>query len=191
VTESKTHGATSSTFTTPSTNVTVVAGVPTAVDLTNNFDIGFVTVDNLVTGNDAKRHLPDTYDVVLTCTQLIDGVETPIDIPDGATRDIWHKTSVTYENLPIGATCSLVESVQNQAQTVLITWHVIPVPRNFVTVGDPDFVIHVVNVYNIALGYTGVAVGMPLLLGVLALLIGLGIVITQFLRRRRPNQLEG
>ena len=191
VTESKTHGATSSTFTSPSTNVTVVAGTATAVNLTNNFDIGFVTVDNLVTGNDATRHLPDTYDVVLTCTQMIDGVETPIDIPDGATRDIWHKTSVTYENLPIGASCSLVESVQNQAQTVLITWHGMPVPRTFVTVGDPDFVIHVVNVYNIVLGFTGVAVATPLLLGILALLIGLGIVIIQFLRRRRANPLEG
>ena len=191
MTESKTHGATGSTFTSVSTNVAVVAGTATAIDLTNNFDIGFITVDNVVTGNDATRHLPDTYDVVLTCTQMIDGVVTPIDIPDGATRDIWHKTSITYDNLPIGATCSLVESVQNQAQTVLITWHGMPVPRNSVTVGDPDFVIHVVNVYNVALGYTGVAVGVPLLVGLLALLIGLGIVIVRFLLRRRPDPLEG
>ena len=65
-----------------------------------------------------------------------------------------------------------------------------PVPRNSVTVGDPDFVIHVVNVYNIVLGYTGVEVGLPLLLSVLALLLGLGIVVVQYFRRRRSGPLE-
>jgi hypothetical protein len=190
VTETKTNGATTSTFTTASTGVAVVGGTSTAVNLTNEFDIGFITVDNLVTGNDAKRHLPDTYDVVLTCTQLIDGVATPVDIPDGATRDIWHKTSITYENLPIGASCALVESVQNNAQSVLITWHGMPVPGNSVTVGDPDFVIHVVNVYNVVLGYTGVAVATPLLFSLLALLIGLGLLLVQFLRRRRSGPIE-
>ena len=138
-------------------------------------------------GNDAKRHLPDTYDVVLTCTQLIDGVVTPIDIPGGATRDIWNLTTITYEDLPIGASCSLVESVQNNAQTVLITWHGIPVPLNTVTVGDPDFVIHVVNVYNVALGYTGVEVATPLLFSLLALLVGLGMVVARLPRRRRAE----
>jgi large repetitive protein len=185
VTESKTNGATTSTFTTPSTGVAVVAGTATAVNLTNRFDIGHITVDNLVTGNDATRHLPDTYDVELTCTQEINGVTTPVDIPGGSKRDIWHQTSVSYEDLPIGATCSLIESVQNDAQTVMITWHGMPVPRNFVTVGDPDSVIHVVNVYNVALGFTGVEVASPLLFSLLALLIGLGIVVVQYVRRRR------
>jgi hypothetical protein len=127
---------------------------------------------------------------VLTCTQLVDGVATPIDIPDGATRDIWHQTSITYDNLPIGASCTLVESVQNKAQSVIITWHGIPVPRNTVTVGDPDFVIHVVNVYNIALGFTGVEVASPLLFSLLALLLGLGILAVQYLRRRRRPREE-
>jgi hypothetical protein len=189
-TETKTGGATTSTFTTTSTAVPVVANATTALDLSNEFDVGYVTVDNLVTGNHAKPYLPDTYEVELACTQNVDGTTTPVDVPGGPTRDIWNQTSITYDNLPMGASCSLNETVQNQAQTVLITWHGMPVPGNVVTVGDPDYVIHVVNVYNIALGYTGVEVGTPLLLSVLALLIGLGIVIVQRLRRRRQDPLE-
>ncbi|MEJ1231059.1 MAG: DUF5979 domain-containing protein [Galbitalea sp.] len=190
VTESKTGGATSTTFTTSATAVSVVANSTTAVDLSNEFDVGYITVDNLVTGNDAKRHYPDTYDVVLSCTEMVDGVATPITIPSGATRDIWHQTSITYDDLPIGATCGLVESVTNHAQSVLVTWHGIPVPGNSVTVGDPDFVIHVVNVYNIALGFTGVSVAVPFALGLLAVLIGLLAVGGAAIRRRfwRPRE---
>jgi len=185
VTESKTGGATSHEFTTTATAVPVEAAAITPVALTNEFDIGYIKVDNLVTGNDAARHLGDTYDVVLTCTQDIDGVTTPVAIPDGATRDIWHKTTIEYDDLPIGADCSLVESVTNQAQVVTVMWHGVPVPLNTVIVGDPDFTIHVVNVYNVALGYTGVDVTLSLTLGLIALLVGLIVVIIPYLRRRR------
>jgi hypothetical protein len=184
VAESKTGGATSSTFTTASTGIIVQADATTPVDLSNEFDIGFITVDNLVIGNDAKRHYPDTYQVVLTCTEDVDGVQTPVVIPDGATRDIWHKTSITYSDLPIGATCDLVESVQNNAQTVTVTWHGMPVPLTSVTVGDPDFVIHVVNVYNVALGFTGEDITVQLLLGILALIVGLLVALVPYIRRR-------
>jgi hypothetical protein len=190
VTESKTGGATSSAFTTASTGIVVQDDATTAVDLSNEFDIGFITVDNLVIGNDAKRHYPDTYVVVLTCTQDIDGVQTPVDIPGGATRDIWHKTSITYSDLPIGATCELVESVTNAAQVVTVTWHGMPVPLTSVTVGDPDFVIHVVNVYNIALGFTGENITAQLVLGLLALLAGLVAAMVSYFRRRSHRPTE-
>jgi hypothetical protein len=191
VTESKTGGATSSEFTTASTGIVVAANATTDVGLSNEFDIGYITVDNLVIGNDAKRHYPDTYVVVLSCTQEIDGVKTPVDIPGGADRDIWHKTSVTYSNLPIGATCDLVESVTNAAQLVTVTWHGMPVPLTSVTVGDPDFVIHVVNVYNVALGFTGEDITLQLLLGLLALGAGLIAALVPYFRRRSARMREG
>jgi hypothetical protein len=191
ISETKTHGATTSAFTTPTT-MTVVAGNPIKAKLTNEFDIGYITVNNLVTGNDAKHHYKNTFDVVLSCNEMIDGVETPIDIPGGATRDIWHKTSISYDDLPIGATCGLIESVTNNSEKVTITWHGFSVPTNEVTIGSPDFKINVVNVFNIfpgdTLAFTGLDVGGELLVGVLGLLAGAVFYVWSLVRRRRRER---
>jgi hypothetical protein len=182
-TETKTHGATESAF--DASSVTVVKDVDTNVGLTNTFDIGSVVVNNLVTGGDRVHHIGDTFTEVLSCTQDIDGVPTPVDIPGGAVRDIWDKTTITYDDLPVGATCILTESETNQAQVVTITWHGMPIPANDVVVGDPNYQIAVVNVFNVSLAFTGENVAGQLILGVLILLIG---SILLLIRRRRSRE---
>ena len=183
-TETKTHGANSSAFDAPT--VTVGSGVDTNLGLTNTFDIGSVVVNNTVTGGDAKHHYGDTFVVVLTCTQDIDGTVTNLEIPGGADRDIWHKTSIIYDDLPVGADCKLVETEDNHAEVVTIMWHGMPIPANSVVVGDPNFQIAVVNVFNVSLAFTGESAGAGLAVGILALLVG-GILL---LIRRRRNPLE-
>jgi predicted histidine transporter YuiF (NhaC family) len=48
----------------------------------------------------------------------------------------------------------------------------------------------VVNVYNLALGYTGVDITAQLLLGTLALIVGLIVALVPYIRRRRRPQEE-
>ena len=58
-----------------------------------------------------------------------------------------------------------------------------------IVVGDPDFVIHVVNVYNVALGFTGEDITVQLVLGLLAVIVGLIAALVPYFRRRftRPD----
>lgn len=182
-TETVKDGATSSTF--DQSSVTIAGNATAQLGLTNEFDIGQIVVHNRVTGGDARHHRGDIFSEVLTCTVDIDGVPTIIDIPGGDTRTIGDGATIVYDDLPLGAMCTLVETVRHNAQVVTITWKGQPVPANQVEVGDPDFTVHVVNVFNVAggLALTGENLGGILWLAIIGVLVGAVLMILQ--RRRR------
>ncbi|HEY4269279.1 MAG TPA: DUF5979 domain-containing protein [Galbitalea sp.] len=183
-TETIKNGASLSTF--DQSSVTIAGNATAQLGLTNEFDIGQLVVHNVVRGGDARHHHADIFTEVLTCTLDIDGVPTIIDIPGGGSRRIGDGATIVYDDLPMGAMCTLVETVNHNAQVVTITWKGQPVPANQVMVGDPDFTVHVVNVFNVAggLAFTGENLGGILWLAIIGVLVGAVLMILQRRRRR-------
>jgi hypothetical protein len=191
-TATKTGGATDSTG---PVDVTIGDGTTENVGFTNTFDLGELTVTNVVTGNNAQPNLGWTFVVSLSCTLNIDGTPTDIAIPGGADRDILHLGTVDYTDLPIGAVCSLEETQTNHAETVTVTPVRAPnplgrgflAPRQLATlsIGATPVRFDVVNVYNIELAHTGTT---PLPLGLTGLLLAfLGVAFYSAARLRRRS----
>lgn len=95
------------------------------LDVTNTFDVGSIQVRKRVVGPG-----PGHFVVELACSQDVDGSDTPVDIPGGASRplDDDNDFRATYDELPVGAECTLVETDDGGAQSTTIT------PND----GDPD-----------------------------------------------------
>lgn len=191
-TETKTGGANASTG---PVDLTVGDGTTEDARFTNTFELGELTVTNVVTGNNWEPNSKWTFVVELSCTVNRDGTATPIAIPGGASRDIMHQGSVDYTDLPIGAICALVETETNNADAVTVT----PVhpPTNpagraplrqqlaTLAIGSTPVRFDVVNVYNITLAHTGTD---PIPVGLTGLLLAfLGVAFYSAARLRRRN----
>lgn len=107
VTEPTDGGATSVDIAPESVTVGGDDGTETevGVTVTNTYDLGSLQVEKDLAGLGAL-YGPGPFDVALTCT--FEG--EPIDIPGGADREIAGGETVTYDDLPVGAECTVQET---------------------------------------------------------------------------------
>ncbi|MFJ2297625.1 DUF5979 domain-containing protein [Oerskovia paurometabola] len=115
VTEPDDGGATSTTI--DPSPVTVAAGTAVAVTATNTFDVGAVTVDKVVDGEGADLYGAGPFTVTLTCT--VDG--QALSVPGGPTRTLVPGTPVVYDDLPVGAACTVAETEDGGASASSMT----------------------------------------------------------------------
>ncbi|MEU2198746.1 DUF5979 domain-containing protein [Isoptericola sp. NPDC019482] len=115
VTESDDGGATSVAIDPESVTVGGEDGTETEVEVTvtNTFDLGSLQVEKDLAGLGAL-YGPGPFDVALTCT--FEG-ET-VDIPGGADREIAGGETITYDDLPVGAECTVTETNDFGASSV-------------------------------------------------------------------------
>ncbi|SKC59542.1 DUF5979 domain-containing protein [Krasilnikoviella flava] len=145
ITETDDGGATSSDVSPSTVTVGGEDGStdPVEVTATNTFDVGEIAVDKAVDG-DGAAYAQGPYEVTLACT--FNGQEVEIPEP-GATQTLNAGDTVTYEDLPIGAECTVTESDQNQATSVTIE------PENVVVGGEDgtetSIAVDVTNTYDL------------------------------------------
>ncbi|MGO4301657.1 DUF5979 domain-containing protein [Leifsonia sp. RAF41] len=111
VTETTTGGATSVAVA-PAAGVTVPAGSPAAVTITNTFATGSVTIDKKRIGPGVALFGAGPFTVQLTCTAVIDGVVTPIDLGADATQELSKANgyTATVDGILAGASCVVDET---------------------------------------------------------------------------------
>ncbi|WP_162243342.1 DUF5979 domain-containing protein [Cellulomonas sp. Leaf334] len=115
VTEPLDGGATSTTI--DPQLVTIDADGPVAVVVTNTFDTGGITVDKAVDGAGADDYGTGPFEVSVACTY--DG--EPVAIPGGSTRPLVPGQPVVYDELPVGARCSVTETQDGEATDTTMT----------------------------------------------------------------------
>ncbi|MCL2422318.1 MAG: SpaA isopeptide-forming pilin-related protein, partial [Micrococcales bacterium] len=118
LTETGTSGATSTVITDGSGNPgdTFVVGAGDRFELvvTNTFDLGSITVVKALSGGTASAHSDDLFGVHLDCWYQGDVIA----IPGGADRTISVTITALYEDLPVGAMCTLAETDPGEAAAV-------------------------------------------------------------------------
>ncbi|MFZ4894435.1 DUF5979 domain-containing protein [Plantibacter sp. Mn2098] len=104
-------------------DLTVGVGATVTISLVNTFDVGAILVTKEITGAGAADNADKVFTVVLTCSADVDGESVQVAIPDGAERTLSKATGLTtrYEQLPIGADCSLAETNNGGAVRTTIT----------------------------------------------------------------------
>ncbi|WP_123372114.1 DUF5979 domain-containing protein [Cellulomonas sp. PhB150] len=125
VTEPDDGGATTTTIR-PAV-VRIGSGDPVEVTATNTFDLGGITVDKVVAGQGGEDFGAGPFEVSVACTY--DG--EAIGIPGGATRPLVPGEQLVYSDLPVGAQCTVEETVDGEASSTSIA----------VTTGDDDPVV--------------------------------------------------
>jgi uncharacterized repeat protein (TIGR01451 family) len=102
--------------------VTVPAGTPAAVTITNTFDTGSLTIDKKRVGDGVALFGAGPFTMQVTCTYDVDGVTTPIDLGTDGTLTL-SKTNgytATIDDLIAGASCAVEETDAGLAtQTIL------------------------------------------------------------------------
>ncbi|MFH8251749.1 DUF5979 domain-containing protein [Microbacterium sp. B2969] len=186
IAETDDGGATSSTITDADGNdvglFTIDPEGTLDLTVTNTFDVGSLEVVKSVSGTDAAAHAADEFEVTAACT--FDGAA--IDIPDGAVRTLTVAAPVVYEDLPVGAECTVAETDAGGADAVTLSPADPADPsRALVTVGaDAVASITVDNRFDAPLPVTGGDLGRTALAAMLGLLLlGGGVLVV--LRRRR------
>jgi len=131
VTETGTGGAT---IPAEPAELTISEDGPNAVTLTNAFNTGSVIITKAITvdgvASAAEPYASATYTVGLACTQLVDGVPMPVVIPGGATRIIKGAGSAKYDEVPLGADCTVSE-----------TGSTLAIPSDQVTISKPKVTV--------------------------------------------------
>jgi len=89
--------------------------------IVNDFRIGSIRVDKNITGDPSAAEAQADFTVRLRCLAILDGVESPVDIPDGADRLVSASTDAIYESLPVGARCTVTETDDGGAQSIQLT----------------------------------------------------------------------
>ncbi|MBD8079719.1 DUF5979 domain-containing protein [Cellulosimicrobium arenosum] len=124
VTETATGGATSSTVSAigdGEPGAVTVAGDPAALTVTNTFDAGEVVVTKQLAGPGASEHEGDEFTVELSCTWVVDGETTDVDLPDGGERTLSAADDWTAVYLvPQDASCTVAETDAGDAEEVSI-----------------------------------------------------------------------
>lgn len=125
VTETATGGATSSVLS-PAGEVVIEApgddeDVSTVtVTATNTFDVAALEVTKEIAGDTTVAGADGTFTVHLECTRLVDGTQQDVAIPGGAERRLTADETVTFADLPVGADCALMETVDGDAASTTI-----------------------------------------------------------------------
>ncbi len=109
VEETVTAGATRTTIDVESV---VVGAERVGFEITNSFDVGSVRIDKGFEGDGTALLDRGSYEAQLACTLVIDGVETSLEIPGGAARELTSLNGFTnsWQSIPAGAECVVTES---------------------------------------------------------------------------------
>ncbi|MDR6972050.1 DUF5979 domain-containing protein [Leifsonia shinshuensis] len=110
-TETGTGGATAVAVT-PSGGVTVPAGAPAEVTITNTFATGSLVIDKKRIGDGVASFGAGPFTMAVVCTYDVDGVVTPIALADGG-KVVLSKANgytATIDGLIAGASCSITET---------------------------------------------------------------------------------
>lgn len=93
------------------------------VTVTNTFDLTSVEVTKVVQGNTASDGARGTFEVELVCVRDVDGASTVVSVPGGSTRSLSAATEyrATFDQLPVGASCRLTETVTGGADDTIVT----------------------------------------------------------------------
>ncbi|MFB7250886.1 DUF5979 domain-containing protein [Microbacterium sp. NPDC056234] len=116
----------------------VQEGVELQFTVVNTFEVGSIEVTKTTSGDGAELWGTGEFTVSLQCTAVIDGVESPIEIPGGADRTLQitddpATAGTVYDGLPMGADCRVTEPEAAGASAVTIT-----PDDGVVTVGGAD-----------------------------------------------------
>ncbi|MGG7464845.1 DUF5979 domain-containing protein [Plantibacter sp. YIM 135347] len=209
--ESETGGATTSVISsgdgenavtgigTDGIDLAVAAGDTVTVSLTNTFAVGSITVTKQIIGLGAGDNADKTFTVLLTCAADIDGERVSVAVPGGGERKLSKADGLTatFEQLPVGAECELVETAKGGAARTTITPNAGDAQVGSVTVASGEAVaITVVNDFDPTpippksggLTSTGVDAMLPWTLGGgLAALGALLLGVALWLRRRSAS----
>lgn len=109
--ETATGGATSVAIA-PAAGVTVPAGAPATVTITNTFDTGSLTIDKKRVGDGVALFGAGPFTVQVTCTYPVDGVTTPIDLGKDGTLTLSKANgyTATIDGVIAGASCAVEET---------------------------------------------------------------------------------
>lgn len=125
VAETDAAGATSTTVEPENGAVTIPAAGADAplVTITNTFDVTSIDVTKVVQGNLAAAGASGPFEVELACSWPVSGVDTDVEIPGGATRELSNENryAESYELLPVGSACSITETEFGGADDTAIT----------------------------------------------------------------------
>ncbi|MGO4535762.1 DUF5979 domain-containing protein [Leifsonia sp. 2MCAF36] len=111
VTETATGGATSVAIA-PAGGVTVPAGDPAQVTITNAFDTGSLVIDKKRIGDGVAKFGAGPFTMQVVCSYAVDGVVTPIALADGGTVVLSKDNgyTATIDGLIDGASCAVEET---------------------------------------------------------------------------------
>ncbi|SEI16452.1 MULTISPECIES: DUF5979 domain-containing protein [unclassified Leifsonia] len=111
VTETATGGATAVAIA-PDGGVTVPAGDPAQVTITNTFDTGSLVIDKKRIGDGVAKFGAGPFTMQVTCSYDVDGVVTPIELADGGTVVLSKDNgyTATVDGLIAGASCAVEET---------------------------------------------------------------------------------
>ena len=92
---------------------------PVQVQVTNTFHLGSVLVTKQVDGPGADLYGQGPFEVSLACTADVAGLTRDVPVPGGAERtlDTANSLSTRYDQLPVGARCTLTETRTGGANT--------------------------------------------------------------------------
>jgi uncharacterized repeat protein (TIGR01451 family)/LPXTG-motif cell wall-anchored protein len=120
-TETATGGATT-VVVTPADGVTVPAGDPAQVTITNTFDTGSLVIDKKRVGDGVALFGAGPFTVQVTCSYDVDGVVTPIELADGGKLVLSKENGyrATVDGLIAGASCAVEETDAGLATKVTL-----------------------------------------------------------------------
>lgn len=124
----------------------VVGAEPVGFEITNTFDVGSVRIDKTFEGDGTALLDRGNYEAQLSCTLVIDGVETQLEIPGGAARELTSLNGFTnsWESIPAGADCVVTESRSGGATRVEVR------DGEFTVVADEEHVVTLTNWFLLA-----------------------------------------
>lgn len=122
VSETDAANASESTISPDDGLVVVEPGAAVTVDVENRFDVGEIVVTKEVTGPGAELG-STTFLVQLSCEWTLQGEVVQLDVPGTAIRRLSEANgfTTTYEGLPDGAVCTLVEQYDGGAGSTTLS----------------------------------------------------------------------
>lgn len=145
VSETRTGAATSSTVSSSGRAVIDDPKVPARISVTNDFRVGGIRVTKSIEGK-AAGEVPAklAFEIRASCVQRIDGVDVAVPVSGDGLRTVSTRRGMVamFDNLPVGATCTITETDDGGADRTRIS------PAT-VVVGDGEVAeVSVVNVFR-------------------------------------------
>ena len=164
--------------------VRVTAGDDIAATVTNTFEVGSLVISKTLSGDEARAHRGDVFEVSVACT--LDG--DTIEVPGGATRALAVGAPAQYTDMPVGAECAVTETRDGGAHAVRMTPADSSDPSAAVVTiaAGAAVAVTVDNRFDSALAATGADARAGMLaLGTALGLIAIGAAVLVITRRRR------
>ena len=154
------------------------------VDVTNTFEFSNFSLTKQVVGTDAGSNLDKEFTVEISCELDVNGTMQAITIADGEERTFRSGETVTWEELPAGAECTIDETENGGANAIAVTYQGALVSGMTVTLVEGDSTATLSNSFLLAL--TGSEPLPWILVGGQLLLVG-GLFMFIAGRRRRES----